>query len=66
MSILSGSPFSSFSIESLIFNAAGSLDRSATPQAAAKLDSEAVCPRQLRSRTLLQRHAQPLHQLQKH
>ena len=45
-------------------NAAESLDRSVTPQASAKLDNQAVCPRQLRSTTLLQRHAQPLHQLE--
>ena len=34
------SPFSSLSIESLISNAAESLDRSATPQVSAKLDSQ--------------------------
>ena len=30
------------------------------------LNTQAVCHRQLRSTTLLQRHAQPLHQLKKH
>ena len=66
MSIPPDSPFSSLSIESLISNAAENLERSATPQASAELDSQAVCPRQLSSTTLLQRHAQPLHQLEKH
>ena len=66
MSLPPDSPFSSPSIESLISNAAESLDRSATPQASANLDNQAVCPRQLRSTTSLQRHAQPLHQLEKH
>ena len=60
------SPFSSLSIESFISNAAESLDRSITPQAPVKLDSQAVCPRQIRSTTLLQRHAQRLDQLEKH
>ena len=57
------SPFSSLSIESLISNAAENLERSATPKASA---NQTICPRQLRSTTLLQRHAQPLHQLEKH
>ena len=60
------SPCSYLSIESLISNAVESLDRSTTPQASAELDNQAVCPRQLRSTTLLQRQAQPLHQLEKH
>ena len=66
MSVPPDSSSSSFPIESLISNAAESLHHSAAPQASAKLDSQAVCPRQLRSATLLQRHAQPLHQLEKH
>ena len=60
------SHFCSLSNESLISNAAESLHSSATPQASANLNSQAVCPRQLRSTTSLQRHAQPLHQLEKH
>ena len=55
--------FSSLSIESRFSNAAEILERSATPEASA---NQTVCPRQLRSTTLLQRHAQPLHQLEKH
>ena len=66
MSVPPDSPFCSLSVESLISNAAESLHSSATPQASAKLDSQAVCPRQLRSPTSLQRHAQTLHQLKKH
>ena len=66
MSVPPDSPFCSLSIEGLISNAAESLQSSATPQASAKLGSEAVCPRQLRSTTSLQRHAQPLHQIEKH
>ena len=66
MSVPPDSRFCSLSIESLISNAAESLHSSATPQASAKLDSQAVCARQLRSTTSLQRHAQPLHQLEKH
>ena len=66
MSVPPDSPFSSFSIESLISKAAELLNFSATPQASSKLDSQANFPRQLRSTTLLQRQAQPLHQLEKH
>ena len=66
MSVPSHSASSSFSIENLISDAAESLDRLATPQASANFDGQAVCPRQLRSTILLQRQAQPLHQLEKH
>ena len=66
ISVPPDSPFSSLSHESLKPNAAGSLDHLATPQASANLDNTAVCPRQLRSTTLLQHHAQPLHQIEKH
>ena len=48
LSITPHSPFSSVSIESLISDAAEILDRSVTPQASAKLDSQVACPRQLR------------------
>ena len=65
LSIPPNSPFSSLSIESLISNAVESLDRSIIPQASAKLDNQAVCPRQLRSTTSFQRRSQSLHQLEK-
>ena len=64
MSVPADSHFCSLSTESLISNAAENLHNSATPQASAKLESQAVCPRQLRSTTSLQRHAQPLYQLE--
>ena len=63
LSVPPDSPFLSLSIESLISNAAENLERSATPEASA---NQTVCPRQLRSTKLLQRHAQPLHQLEHH
>ena len=66
LSVRPDSPFSTNSIESLISNTTENLDFSATPEASAKVDSQLVCPRQLRSTTMLQRHAQPLHQLEKH
>ena len=66
MSVPPNSPFCSLSIESLISSAAETLDHSFAPQASAKPDNQAVCPRQLRSTTSLQRHAQRLHQLEKH
>ena len=61
LSVPPDSLFSSLPIESLISNAAKDLERTATPQASANLDNQAVCPRQLRSTISLQRHAQPLH-----
>ena len=66
LSVPPNSPFCSLSIESIISNARESLDHSITAQASAKLVNQAVCPRQLRSTTSLQRHAQPLHELEKH
>ena len=57
MSVPLDSHFSSLSIERLISNVAESLDRSVSPEASTKRDSQAVCPCELRSTTLFQRHA---------